>query len=366
MRANLTFEPRTDQGLERTENQDAFGSARFDEIEFFFVCDGMGGHAGGQLASRLAVEIMTLRLADPAPSVRERVSAAILDANSRILEHANANRELRGMGTTAVLVAIEPESRRVHVAHVGDSRAYLVRGNVMRRLTRDHTMVQRLIDDGIIPPEAAKNHPNSNIISRSLGSREGVEIEFVDDELIAQDGDIFVLCSDGLHGLVEEHEVAQTVATRSAADAADRLIERAREEGGHDNITVEVIAVGERTGAPPDAFDIAHPLPAPGTRLAMAAEAAQAAASQAVPAVEVAADDETPELAPATVHDDRPHFGLAIVVGAVTAVVLIIALFVRPDLRDGGEADAGSGDGSAATDDSGSTGTPSNSAVVPN
>lgn len=358
MRANLTFEPRTDQGLERSENQDAFGSARFDDIEFFFVCDGMGGHAGGQLASRLAVEIITARLASPAASVRERIAAAILEANARILEHANAHRELRGMGTTAVLVAIEPESRRVHVAHVGDSRAYLVRGNVMRRLTRDHTMVQRLIDDGVIPPEAAKNHPNSNIISRSLGSRDSVEIEFLDDDLRVEDGDIFVLCSDGLHGLVDEDEIAVTVTSRATSDAADHLILRAREQGGHDNITVEVIAAGLRAAPAPDAFSIVHPPAAPGTRLALAADAATAAGA-------TPANDAPPDLEPAVEHDDRSHLGLALVVGAMVAAVLFIALFVRPDLRTDDGSDAGSGDGSAEQQDSSGT-TPSNSAVVPN
>ena len=254
----VTFEAHSDVGRERSENQDAFGSHRRPGFGSFFVCDGMGGHAGGSTASRLAVSVIEQRLAESQLPLRERIEQAIREANDAIHEKAARERELRGMGTTIVFVGIDEERSEAYVAHVGDSRVYHLRGNILRRVTKDHTMVQRLVDEGLLTEEQAEHHPNSNIISRSLGGRPEVEVEFTDAPMAVQDGDLFVLCSDGLHGLVTEMEIARIAAAMPPAEAVRQLIARANEEGGHDNITAEIVLIGTQ-GATPDRFELVKP-----------------------------------------------------------------------------------------------------------
>ncbi len=254
----VTFEAHSDVGRERSENQDAFGSHRRPGFGSFFVCDGMGGHAGGSTASRLAVSVIEQRLAESQLPPRERIDQAIREANDAIHDKAARERELRGMGTTIVFVGIDEERSEAYVAHVGDSRVYHLRGNILRRVTKDHTMVQRLVDEGLLTEEQAEHHPNSNIISRSLGGRPEVEVEFTDAPMAIQDGDLFVLCSDGLHGLVTEMEIARIAAAMPPAEAVRKLIARANEEGGHDNITAEIVLIGTQ-GAAPDRFELVKP-----------------------------------------------------------------------------------------------------------
>lgn len=259
MALNTTFEARTDVGRERSENQDHFGSAIFDDAEFYIVCDGMGGHAGGSTASRLGVQAIEAILHEHEGSVPERVEAAILHANDAIHTMAKERRELRGMGTTVVILGIDRVDNRAHVAHVGDSRIYRLRDHVFQRMTRDHTMVQRLVDEGIITEEEAEHHPNSNVISRSLGGHPFVEVEHGPESYELQDGDMFLLCTDGLSGLVSEGDIAEVLAHYAPAQAAEHLIDMANEAGGHDNTTVEIVLIGEQK--PPFVVDVelVHP-----------------------------------------------------------------------------------------------------------
>ena len=252
----------TDVGRERTENQDAFGQLFTDEADFWFVCDGLGGHKGGSTASRLAVEIITSSLqasaSDELATLHDRIQTAITRANQAIAEMSQQRRELRGMGTTCVLLVIQKASGTALLAHVGDSRGYLLRTGVLRQLTRDHTMVQRLVDDGIITPEAAATHPNSNVISRSLGGREDVDVEFIEQPIELQQGDTFILCSDGLYGPCPESDFARVVADESVEDAARICIEKANAGGGPDNITVSIVRWGERA-VHPDVIEVQKP-----------------------------------------------------------------------------------------------------------
>lgn len=254
----VTFEAHSDVGRERSENQDAFGSQRLEGFGSYFVCDGMGGHAGGSTASRLAVAVIEERLAASGLPLRERIEQAIREANDAIHDKASRERELRGMGTTIAFVGIDEVRGEAYVAHVGDSRVYHIRGSVLRRVTKDHTMVQRLVDEGLLTEEQAEHHPNSNIISRSLGGRPEVEVEFTDAPMPIQEGDLFVLCSDGLHGLVTEMEIARIVTSMPPAAAVRKLIDRANEEGGHDNVTAEIVLVGKQ-GEAPARFDLVKP-----------------------------------------------------------------------------------------------------------
>ncbi len=264
MSRKLTFAPQTDVGRERSENQDAFGSKHLDGLDFYIVCDGMGGHAGGSTASKLGIATIEDQLEQLDLEPEERIKAAIEAANAAIFETALYNRKLRGMGTTVVVLGIDHQADVGYIAHVGDSRIYRVRGDVMQRMTRDHTMVQRLVDDGILAPEDAENHPNANVISRSLGGHPAVEVELGPETLDLLEGDIFVLCSDGLSGLVSEKEIARVVTTMEPPEAAHHLIDRANQEGGHDNITVEIIRIGDQPEAVHD-FQIVHPPRGPTT-----------------------------------------------------------------------------------------------------
>lgn len=252
----------TDVGLERSENQDAFGQLLAEAADFWFVCDGLGGHKGGSTASRLAVDTITASLQasadDELATLHDRIQIAITRANQAIVEMSQQRRELRGMGTTCVLLVIDRQADTALLAHVGDSRGYLLRGSVLKQLTRDHTMVQRLVDDGIIPPEAAASHPNSNVISRSLGGRGDVEVEFMEQPLPLQPGDTFILCSDGLYGPCPDAEFARVVADSSVEDAARICIEAANAYGGPDNITVTIVRWGERT-LHPDPIEVQKP-----------------------------------------------------------------------------------------------------------
>jgi len=259
----LTFAFRSDTGLEREENQDFQGHVALDHGEFFIVCDGMGGHAGGSIASTMAVEaiIESLRGVPTSGDLGIDIQRAISDANVAVHAFAQKRRDLRGMGTTVVVLAIDADHERACVAHVGDSRVYLLRGNTFERLTKDHTMVQRLVDDGIISAEAAEHHPNSNVISRSLGGRPEVDVELYPTPITLESGDIFVLCSDGLTGLVSERDIALVVATQDEEPATQSLVDLANQGGGPDNITVQLVRVGERTTYEEDipTFEIKHP-----------------------------------------------------------------------------------------------------------
>lgn len=247
MSLDLTIASKTDVGVERSENQDACGQRRIDDYDVCVVCDGMGGHAGGSTASKLAVETILdafENLSDE-PQVEERLRQAIETANGTVHQRANDEPSLRGMGTTVVALVFDHESEHAVVAHVGDSRIYRLRDGVVQRMTKDHTMVQRLVDDGLLSPEAAENHPKSNVISRSLGGREFVEVELGAHQLDTKEGDVWLLCSDGLHGLVGEAEIGQTMGNVAPDDAVAQLVERANEEGGHDNVTVQIALVGQ-------------------------------------------------------------------------------------------------------------------------
>lgn len=262
MTTPITSAALTDVGRERSENQDAFGQLFTDAADFWFVCDGLGGHKGGSTASRLAVDTITSSLqaseSDHLATLHDRINIAIARANQAIAEMSQQRRELRGMGTTCVLLVIDKERGTALMAHVGDSRGYLLRGSVLKQLTRDHTMVQRLVDDGIIPPEAAASHPNSNVISRSLGGREDVDVEFMEQPLDLQEGDTFILCSDGLYGPCSETDFARVVADEPVEDAARICIEKANAGGGQDNITVSIVRWGE-VAAHPDPIEIEKP-----------------------------------------------------------------------------------------------------------
>jgi len=226
-------------GLVRSDNEDAFAPASDDASEgpvVIAVADGMGGHAAGEVASRLAIEAVTAAggsdLPDPYDLVR-RANIAVIDAIA-------ADPSLAGMGTTLTLGVFEPAGR-LRLGHVGDSRAYLLRNASLGKLTHDHTVVAELIAAGHLTESEARSHPHRHLVTRSVGI-EGIEIDETDVEL--SPGDRVLLCTDGLTSMVSDDEIAQLLVNApSPAAAAWRLIDAANTAGGYDNTTVAVVDV---------------------------------------------------------------------------------------------------------------------------
>lgn len=229
----------SDVGMRRRGNEDRYALA--PDLGLYLVADGMGGHSAGQVASELAADgclraIQALRGAGASPT--EKLRAAVAAANRGIYQAAQDHPEYAGMGTT--LVAFLAEGGRAALAHVGDSRAYLVRGGRIRQLTDDHSIVGELLRRHEISEHDAREHPHRHVLTRALGVREAVEPDLA--ELTPEVQDVFVLCSDGLTTHVEDHEIAKEVAETTDVEAScDSLVELANRRGGEDNTTVVVV-----------------------------------------------------------------------------------------------------------------------------
>ncbi|MEX2324602.1 MAG: Stp1/IreP family PP2C-type Ser/Thr phosphatase [Nitriliruptoraceae bacterium] len=225
---------RSDVGRVRTSNEDALLVA--DSV--FAVADGMGGHVAGEVAASTALEPLTELdgkvFADSNQAI-EALRNAVVAANETVSQMASEDPNYRGMGTT--LTALLLEGQRVHLAHVGDSRAYLLRDGQFSQMTDDHTLVQHLIDEGQLTREQAANHPQRSVITRAIGVSPQVDVDSMTLEL--QPDDVLLLCSDGLTGVVDDETIAMYLRERmSPEETIDRLIALANSGGGPDNITV--------------------------------------------------------------------------------------------------------------------------------
>ena len=230
---------RTDVGRKRRTNEDCYAIAA--ELGYFVVADGMGGHRAGQLASQLAAEAAVgalEALEGSAGTLTEKLRCTIAAANREIYVAAQTKPEFSGMGTTVVsLLAAEG---RVALAHVGDSRAYLIRDGRIRQLTDDHSVVGELVRRREITELAAREHPHRHVLTRAVGVRREVAPDLA--ELTSSPGDLFVLCSDGLTGLVRDEEIAEAANAGTDLDATcAQLVDLANERGGDDNITVVLV-----------------------------------------------------------------------------------------------------------------------------
>ena len=231
----------THTGMVRNDNEDAYGI--FPDLSLYIVADGLGGHAGGEVASRLAVEIIRTEIAGSSMTsdYKEIIQQAIHAANSSILLKAEDDSRLHGMGTTVVVVTINAD--KAVVAHVGDSRAYLIRNDIITQITKDHTVVEEYIRIGLMTPKDALYHPSRRALSRAVGT-EG--IAYADFESVRlQRGDVILLCTDGLTNMLPDKEILQTVLELrpDAESITGRLIELANNSGGIDNITVITLCV---------------------------------------------------------------------------------------------------------------------------
>lgn len=248
----------SDVGRKRKSNEDSF--AALDGLKLYIVADGMGGHAAGEVASRLAVESIERHISGAQPNTVPTVPAgsrppdpeeaklpaparqvlnAIRLANQEIVRSVKRNQSMRGMGTTVVLAYIY--GRRAYIGSVGDSRAYLVRDNGISQLTDDHTFVNEQVRAGTLTPAEARRHPSRNILTRAVGSQDEVEPDLIEQELEA--GDLLLLCSDGLTAMVEDVDILETLRgkSRDLETGCRALIDLANERGGDDNITTVLI-----------------------------------------------------------------------------------------------------------------------------
>ena len=227
----------------REINQDYYYIPTTDKLDLYILADGMGGYNGGEVASKLAIDSVKKYIEnnfekekETKESILNLIKSAIEYANMIVYKKSKEVKELEGMGTTIDVCLIY--NNKIFIGHVGDSRIYRIRQNVMRKLTKDHSYVQKLIEDGTITREEAMTHPKKNMLMKALGCTPYVEPDVRARNYIV--GDILIMCSDGLTNMVKEEEIYKTV-IEDAVEAPKKLIEQANKLGGYDNITVITI-----------------------------------------------------------------------------------------------------------------------------
>jgi protein phosphatase len=246
----LRYSARSDVGLLREINEDS----GYAGPRLLVIADGVGGHAAGEVASSVAVGVLSgLDEDSPGGDLLEDLSTAVHTANSHLRDMVSGDPELAGMGTT--VTALLRAGGRFGLVHVGDSRGYLLRDGTLQQITKDHTFVQSLLDEGRITAEEADHHPQRNVITNALDGREDIELDLSVRETRA--GDRYLLCSDGLSGVVSEETIRDTLAAEASTDVAvERLVELALKGGGPDNITAIVADVVEVETKPPSAVPV--------------------------------------------------------------------------------------------------------------
>lgn len=240
----MKYASATDTGIVRKNNEDfqAILSAGQDMI--FVIADGMGGHAVGELASRTAVEYVlsalpkALESANTKQEIEDLLGLVVEKANIRVYLESLDNKEFKGMGTTLTIAVLH--DWRLYISHIGDCRVYLLHGSTLERLTADHTLVQELVNSGSITEEEAMTHPKRHILLKSLGVNEFMSPDTYSFDI--SEGDLILMCTDGLHGYVEEKDIRSIVRRHKDLDAcAKQLVSAANSAGGKDNVTVILI-----------------------------------------------------------------------------------------------------------------------------
>ncbi len=233
----------TDPGRRRRRNEDAYVC----EPPLFAIADGMGGAQAGEVASGLAAAVLEEATGDERGE--ERVASLIQEANRRVFQRSNEDAATSGMGTTMTVALLDNADGTIAFGHVGDSRAYRVRGGELEQLTDDHSLVGELVRSGRLSPEEAESHPQRSVITRALGTEPDVDVDTFTVE--AEYGDIYLLCSDGLTDMTSTRDILAAVEdSRDLDDAAHALVSAANAGGGEDNITVVLFQIAGRTDAP--------------------------------------------------------------------------------------------------------------------
>lgn len=237
---------KTDIGVVRHQNQDAYSAGELPGgVAWAVVCDGMGGANGGDIASTTAVKVISSRISKAfrggmsASSIHAMLESAINAANISVYDMSQEDETLAGMGSTVVACVIVDGV--AHIAHAGDSRAYIFSTERIEQITRDHTYVQRLIEDGTLTSEQAKTYPHRHVITRALGVNERLAVDYTDVELTADDA--ILLCTDGLSGTLEDSDMLKIFSECTFYEYPDRLVSAANSRGGNDNITVVIMSL---------------------------------------------------------------------------------------------------------------------------
>lgn len=244
---SLSVAQRTDVGRKRLHNEDSVAHiVPKDPVimakkgALFIVADGMGGHAAGEVASEIAVNtVCNSYYQDTDEDVSGSLARAIKSANLVIYQRASESAAQQGMGTTCVAAVLRDTT--VYIANVGDSRAYLIRNNQIKQISRDHSWVAEQVRTGALTSDQARSHTMRNMITRSLGFVSDVEVDIFAEPVV--EGDTLLLCTDGLSGMVDDHEMQQIIEQYVPQECVYRLIDRANEQGGVDNITVLVVRI---------------------------------------------------------------------------------------------------------------------------
>lgn len=240
----MEFFALSDKGRVRPNNEDSYAVGSFEDgCAWAVVCDGMGGASGGTVASKMCTESISEHISKAyregasVASVKNLLMSAVISANAEVYEKSAEDISLNGMGTTVVAAVIVKEA--AVIAHVGDSRAYLLRNGSLRQITKDHSMVQYMVDMGQITEEEAHTHPDRNVITRAVGVDEDIKVDI--DIVDIEDGDLFIICTDGFSGFVSDPQALGIVAEcESLCELPERLVNAANNNGGRDNITVAV------------------------------------------------------------------------------------------------------------------------------
>lgn len=236
---------KTDKGCVRQNNQDSYAVGELPgSVAWAVVCDGMGGAAGGNVASALAVKVISEKITAAYRSemsdnsIKNMLESAIYGANAAIYDMSLQNKKLSGMGTTVVCTVVKENT--AYIAHAGDSRAYILRDETLVQVTTDHSIVQSLVEKGQLTPDEAKGHPSKNIITRALGVKDDIKIDFAQEDLA--DEHILILCTDGLSNFLDADEIYRQISDGKYYAFAERLVKKAIENGGDDNVTVVAVA----------------------------------------------------------------------------------------------------------------------------
>lgn len=236
----------TDVGSVRDNNEDHLvfirpfdGKTRASHGCLALVADGMGGYSHGELASKMATDIISRTYFDANSSIESALRKSFEKANKAIYHRAAKDPRFKGMGTTCTGVVLLQDE--IYLGHVGDSRAYLLKGDQVIQLSNDHTLVQHLLDTGQITEEESLSHPQRNVVTRAMGTSPKLQADFLKHQLRFAVGDRLVICSDGLYEYVREHELKQILTHHKMSQASQSLIDLAKQRGGHDNISVLIV-----------------------------------------------------------------------------------------------------------------------------
>jgi len=228
-------------GLKRLDNEDAVGVFEIDNGILAVLCDGLGGNKAGEVASQLTIEtVRNIFSEDDNTDSLSKIKQAIIESNNAIIKNANADFDLKGMATTAEVLYLKDDT--AFWGHIGDSRIYLLKNSKLKQLTKDHSLVQKLVDEGYLTMKEAENHPNKNIIMRALGDNDNIEIDLSKQKINAADDVKFFLCSDGVTTVIKDEELQNILSENDLESVSKTLADLIEERGAPDNFSFIIIS----------------------------------------------------------------------------------------------------------------------------